>query len=188
MKDTNLNRENIESLGLKYITTENFGTSKSIEYFTTIRGDNNYVLYWDNKSNNFWFLVSSVPLEGPDNLSINLRNYFKGDQVTIIDKTVYNTMGELEQDVFKYLSPGECCVNWGGFELSDLSTPLESPWKPKDYDYLSVEESIEIAKRRRIQDSNSYVHTKKMSIEDLLEEYGDNLTKDNIKQLKKLTK
>lgn len=179
MMYSNINRVNIESLGLKYITTGNFGVQKSIEYFTKSIGDKHYVLYWDNKSNNFWFLVSSVELKGPDNLSINLRNYFAGDQVTIIPQTHYPNMGKLEQDVFKYLAPGECCVNWGGFEFTsifedvDLGKPFDDKWPVKDHDPLTVEESIELAKVRRIQDSISYTHTRRMTLDEIEEEYGD---------------
>jgi len=183
-KKSNLTRKNIESLGLKYITTENFGINKSIEYFASTRGDNHYVLYWDNKSNNFWFLVSSNPLMGPDNLSINLRNYFKGDQVTIIDQTQYDSMGTLEADVFKYLTPGECCVNWGGFNF-DFDLNEEGPWSIIGWDPLTVGESIELAKIRKIQDSVSYTHTKHMSIEEIEEEYGEYLDPeftDNIRK------
>ena len=184
-EESNLNRKNIESLGLKYITTENFGVNKSIEYFTKSIGEYHYVLYWDNKSNNFWFLVSSVALKGPENLSINLRNYFAGDQVTIIPQTHYASMGKLEQDVFKYLTPGECCVNWGGFDFSVMLEEIDcTNWKPKEHDPLTVAESIELAKVRRIQDSISYTHTKYMTIEEIIDEYGDFISPKFIENLR----
>jgi len=120
LKRKQLTREVIERLGIKYITTENFGFFKHIEYFSRSVDNIHYVLYWHRERNIFWFLETTVPLKDTGSIAINLRNYFKGTQTHIIDGKVFNSLSDLEAATFKYLSPGECCVNFGVFKFGTI--------------------------------------------------------------------